>query len=278
MSPSEITAGVLRFRRRQLVGAAETRSPAAQSSRTLIGSARWTVALVLVSALAAASLATPAITFAVAAALALTVLIVNTALLVVASAFHLHPVPELPDAAQPALIRLPKISLLVPLFREKKIAGKLLERLSAIDYPAELLEIKLIVEALDIVTVAALARVTLPPTVQVIMVPGGEVQSKPRAMNFALDHCTGALIGIYDAEDAPAPDQLHQMVRQFARSDPRVACLQGRLNFYNARKNWLTMFRDRIRHLVRDGVASPPPAWLAAAARRHHRVLPPRRA
>lgn len=188
----------------------------------------------------AAAFAAPVVTFLVAAALAMAVLAVNTALLVVASVFHLRPASDPSDAAQPALIRLPKVSILVPLFREKDIAGKLLERLSALDYPAELLEFKLIVEMRDTVTLAALDRTTLPPTMQVIVVPEGEVQTKPRAMNFALDQCEGAIIGIYDAEDEPAPDQLHQVVRQFARSDPSVACLQGRLNFYNARATWLS--------------------------------------
>lgn len=225
MTPTEITAGILRVRRRHLIRAAETRSPAPQSTRTLIGQARWAAALAMLAALVAAALAAPVATFSVAAALALAVLAANTALLVVASVFYLRPASEPSDAAQPALIRFPKVSVLVPLFRERDIAGKLLERLSALDYPAELLEIKLIVEAPDAVTFAALDRATLPPTMQVIVVPEGEVQTKPRAMNFALDQCEGAIIGIYDAEDEPAPDQLQQVIRQFARSGLSVACL-----------------------------------------------------
>ena len=45
---------------------------------------------------------------------------------------------------------------------------------------------------------------------------------------------------IYDAEDRPEPDQLRKVVATFRRSPPNTACLQCRLNYYNASENWLT--------------------------------------
>jgi len=47
-------------------------------------------------------------------------------------------------------------------------------------------------------------------------------------------------VGVYDAEDAPAPDQLLQVARHFANRGEKVACLQGVLDYYNAPANWLT--------------------------------------
>jgi cellulose synthase/poly-beta-1,6-N-acetylglucosamine synthase-like glycosyltransferase len=45
---------------------------------------------------------------------------------------------------------------------------------------------------------------------------------------------------IYDAEDAPAPDQLKRSVALFAQYPPEVACLQASLNYYNRHENLLT--------------------------------------
>ena len=46
-------------------------------------------------------------------------------------------------------------------------------------------------------------------------------------------------MGIFDAEDAPEPDQLEKVVSKFETTGPEVACLQGILDYYNARHNWL---------------------------------------
>jgi cellulose synthase/poly-beta-1,6-N-acetylglucosamine synthase-like glycosyltransferase len=59
-------------------------------------------------------------------------------------------------------------------------------------------------------------------------------------MNYALNFARGEIIGVYDAEDAPAPDQLQRVARRFAAEGPRTACLQGALNFYNAPDSWIT--------------------------------------
>jgi glycosyltransferase XagB len=76
--------------------------------------------------------------------------------------------------------------------------------------------------------------------VRVVTVPDGQVKTKPRALNHALDYARGAIVGVYDAEDAPAPDQLRKVVAQFQRSGSDVACLQGVLDYYNPRTNWLS--------------------------------------
>ncbi len=49
---------------------------------------------------------------------------------------------------------------------------------------------------------------------------------------------------IYDAEDKPEPDQLKKAVAAFRREDTdgRLLCVQAKLNYYNARQNWLTKF------------------------------------
>lgn len=130
--------------------------------------------------------------------------------------------------------------MMVPLFREDDIVPRLIERLGRLDYPKGLLDILLVVEADDVATRAALARHRLPRWMRVIAVPDGPLRTKPRALNFALDFCRGSIVGVWDAEDKPAPGQITEAVRRFAAAPPDVACLQGILDFYDARHNWLT--------------------------------------
>ncbi len=161
---------------------------------------------------------------------------------------------------------LPKFSILVPLFKEQDIATALVKRLEKIDYPRALLEVCLIVEADDPVTRRALHKDQLPGWMRVIRVPQGTLKTKPRAMNYALNFTTGSLIGVYDAEDAPAPNQLHVVAQRFAEVDPKVACLQGILSFYNGHTNWLSRcfsfeyagwFRVMLPGLQKIGFAIP---------------------
>ena len=135
---------------------------------------------------------------------------------------------------------LPVISVMVPLFAEADIADKLIGRLSRLDYPRELMDILLVVEDSDRVTCQALEDAALPRWMRVVKVPDGPIRTKPRALNYALNFCRGTIIGIWDAEDRPESDQLHKVARGFHFAPPDVACLQGVLDYYNPRTNWLS--------------------------------------
>ena len=139
----------------------------------------------------------------------------------------------------PALQDLPKVSVMVPLHREPGIADMLVKRLGRLTYPKPLLEILLVVEENDTLTIDAIRAATLPSWITAVVVPEGNPKTKPRALNHAYKFCSGDIIGIYDAEDAPDPDQIEKVVAKFAASGSDVACLQGILQFYNPRQNWL---------------------------------------
>ena len=143
-------------------------------------------------------------------------------------------------APKPIDTRLPTISILVPLLREANIAPYLLERLYKIHYPRSLLKILLLVEEDDTLTLNALNADSLPHWVRILVIPQSKMKSKPRALNYALNLCDGEIIGVYDAEGAPEPDQLYAVARRFRLADPKVACLQGILDFYNSDENWLS--------------------------------------
>ena len=135
---------------------------------------------------------------------------------------------------------LPTYSVLVPVFRETSVLNQLLHGLSCLNYPREKLEIKIIVEEFDTNLRRALEKFALPPHIEVIVVPQGSPQTKPRALNYAVQFCHGSLLTIYDAEDVPEPNQLRDVAREFLNSDGRLACLQAQLTAYNPNENWLT--------------------------------------
>ncbi|MEC8041649.1 MAG: glycosyltransferase, partial [Pseudomonadota bacterium] len=105
------------------------------------------------------------------------------------------------------------ISILVPLYKEPEVLPSLIQRLSRLDYPRELMEVLVLLEECDHATRQVMEQIALPDWIRPLVVPDGTPRTKPRAMNYALDVCAGDVIGIYDAEDAPAPDQLRQVAQ-----------------------------------------------------------------
>jgi glycosyltransferase XagB len=135
---------------------------------------------------------------------------------------------------------LPVFTVLVPMFREAQMLPQLAHALRNLDYPLGKLDIKIVLEAGDRETAEAARTLGLEGVFEIIVVPRSLPQTKPKACNFALRFARGEYLVIYDAEDRPEPDQLRKVVAAFRRSPPNTACLQCRLNYYNANENWLT--------------------------------------
>ncbi|MET3889779.1 cellulose synthase/poly-beta-1,6-N-acetylglucosamine synthase-like glycosyltransferase [Bosea sp. OAE506] len=125
--------------------------------------------------------------------------------------------------------RLPVYSVAIPLYREEKVLEQLLDALRQLDYPAAKLDIRLLIEADDTGMRRALSRLTLPPQIQVTIVPPGDPRTKPRALNLALIEARGELFTIFDAEDIPDPQQLRMAAARFLRAPEDLACLQAHL-------------------------------------------------
>ena len=217
--------------------AAESRVPAALSARSWPQALRGPVAPLAALACGALVLAWPSALVAGVLAWLLATLVATMALRATALglAWRQRGTPE--PAAGSTPLRLPMVSVLVPLYGEPDIAPRLLQRLGRLDYPRALLDVMIVLEAKDCTTRAALAAARLPGWMRVITVPDGPITTKPRAMNYALDFARGSIIGIYDAEDAPDPDQIRKVVQHFGDCGPDVACLQGALDYYNPRTN-----------------------------------------
>ena len=232
-----IQAALLTHAGAALAAAAAQRVPAIASCRSFdrLTFTLACTAIFLAAALLAAS--APGLLYVILTTVSLLSLL---ALTLLKSATALAALRARPNAAPtPDEVDLPMISLLIALYGEEDIAPRLIRRLSALDYPRDRLEILILVEEDDTATRAALARAHLPYWMRILAVPAGRVRTKPRALNFGLDFTRGTIIGVYDAEDAPAPDQLRKVAATFAAAPRSVACLQGVLDFYNPRTNWI---------------------------------------
>jgi cellulose synthase/poly-beta-1,6-N-acetylglucosamine synthase-like glycosyltransferase len=152
----------------------------------------------------------------------------------------MHRMPHSDARHIPDDLELPVYSVLVPLFRETEIVRQLIRALLRLDYPRQRLDIKLVLEETDAKMRRYCARLKLPSHIEIIIVPRFGPQTKPKALNYALSFARGELLTIFDAEDIPHPRQLKRAAAQFAAAPPQLACLQARLCFYDAERNWLT--------------------------------------
>ena len=138
-------------------------------------------------------------------------------------------------------IEWPQYAILVPLFREAGSVPGLVAALNALDYPADKLTILFLTELADEPTRQALLAEPLHPGAQILTLPIGEPQTKPRALNVALARLSGEIVTIYDAEDRPHPNQLKSaaLALELERGGAQLACVQAPLYAYNANASWL---------------------------------------
>ncbi|KCV83296.1 family 2 glycosyl transferase [Actibacterium atlanticum] len=230
---------LVRARNRRLVVKAETRVAEHESCRYWYDARPRQVLVGVALFICVSAVLAPLTTLAALTVWCLITLTACTGLKAFAALTHARRPPP-PEAPQTQVARLPVVSVMVPLFREEDIAPRLIKRLERLNYPKELLDICLVIEEDDDMTAQMIRTTRLPSWMRDITVPVGGLKTKPRALNFALDFCRGSIIGIYDAEDMPDPDQIHRIVRRFHERPAHVACLQGVLDYYNTRRNWFT--------------------------------------
>jgi len=158
-------------------------------------------------------------------------------------------------------------TVLVPAFGEPEVMSSLVANLRRLEYPAERLQVLLLLETDDLVTIAA-ARQAIGPArdLRIVLVPPGGPRTKPKALNYGLTHATGTYLTIFDAEDRPDPLQLRKAALAFSEAPPSVACLQARLGFFNGGQNLITRwfqveysmwFRQMLPGLAKLGAPIP---------------------
>jgi cellulose synthase/poly-beta-1,6-N-acetylglucosamine synthase-like glycosyltransferase len=156
---------------------------------------------------------------------------------------HRNPCTIEIDATGPERIPdadLPVYTILLPLYHESAVLTQLVDGVACLDYPADKLDVKLLLEEDDSETRAAVAACALPPRFEVLTVPNDGPPGKPRACNHGLAHARGEYLVIYDAEDRPEADQLRKAVAAFRQSPSDLVCMQSKLNYFNRTHNVLT--------------------------------------
>jgi len=169
-----------------------------------------------------------------------------------------------PDPVDPSI--MPVYTVLVALRGEAAIVSELLVALGRLAWPRGKLEIKLICEADDPGTIAAIRAHELRPWVEVIEVPPAEPRTKPKALAYALQASRGDLVVLYDAEDRPHPWQLIEAWQRFERHGEELACLQAPLHITNGRRSaiaamfgfeYAALFRGLLPYLSRKALLLP---------------------
>lgn len=136
--------------------------------------------------------------------------------------------------------KLPVYSILCPLYKEANVLPEFVEAINKIDWPKDKLDVLLLLEQDDEETITVANSLGLSDSFKILVVPHSFPKTKPKACNFGFAHAKGEYVVIYDAEDKPDPLQLKKAYLAFNRLDPKVVCLQSKLNYYNKNQNLLT--------------------------------------
>jgi cellulose synthase/poly-beta-1,6-N-acetylglucosamine synthase-like glycosyltransferase len=144
------------------------------------------------------------------------------------------------EALSVAETDLPFYSILIPAYREAEVIVDVVRNVALLNYPADRLEVLLLIEEDDAETLDALRNIDPGPQFNLIVVPPAEPRTKPKALNFGLTLARGDVIAVYDAEDRPDPLQLRRAAIVLNRCGPDVACLQSKLSYANADQNMIT--------------------------------------
>ena len=135
---------------------------------------------------------------------------------------------------------LPVYTILIPAYHEPEVINHLLEHVARIEYPADRLDVKVLVEADDTDTIEAIGDANPGPQFELVFVPPSEPRTKPKALNYGLSLARGEIVAVYDAEDIPDPLQLRRAVIGLERLGPAFGCLQAKLSYHNPTQNLIT--------------------------------------
>ncbi|MCW2549444.1 MAG: N-acetylglucosaminyltransferase [Mycobacterium sp.] len=162
--------------------------------------------------------------------------------------------------------KLPVYTILIPAYREPEVLPHLLQAIAELEYPADRLDVLLLLEEDDEETYNAALAAEPPEYLRVIRVPYSEPRTKPKACNVGLELARGELVTIFDAEDRPEPLQLRRAAIAFQQVPSNVVCLQAKLAFFNHEQNILTnwftteyamWFEQMLPGLVRQDAPIP---------------------
>jgi cellulose synthase/poly-beta-1,6-N-acetylglucosamine synthase-like glycosyltransferase len=139
---------------------------------------------------------------------------------------------------------------------------QLAKAIAALDYPKDRIDLKLLIEEADPGTKAAVMAQAWPDGAELLVVPAGQPQTKPRALNYGLARARGTYVVVYDAEDRPAsrPAEGGGSRIQCART-PSLSCVQAPLVGVPAKGSWIAR-QWALEYAIQFSLLVPALAWL----------------
>lgn len=139
----------------------------------------------------------------------------------------------------------PFVSILLPVYNEKRVVEKLINAVCALHYPTDRLEILVLDDSSDETGKIAEKIIALQ---RAKGVPVSRLRREKRTgykagnLNFGLLHATGDFIAIFDADCLPPADFLIKVMPCFF--DDEVGFLQTGIDYYNSDASFLTRFQS----------------------------------
>src|SRR5271165_1897532 len=157
---------------------------------------------------------------------------------------------RIPLEAPGRFAQLPRVTIQLPLFNERYVVERLIESVSKVDYPRELLQIQVLDDSTDDThpfterLVAEYAATGLPIE---YLHRGNRSGFKAGALQAGMQSASGELIAVFDADFVIPADFLMRTVHFFA--DPQVGVVQTRWTYLNRHYNLLT----EVEAMLLDG-------------------------
>ncbi len=145
---------------------------------------------------------------------------------------------------------LPRVTVQLPIYNERYVVERLLEAVTRLDYPRELLEIQVLDDSTDETRLVASRLVgEYARTGHPVSYHHRENREgfKAGALAEGQKKATGEFIAIFDADFVPPAPVLRRMIDYF--TDPRVAVVQGRWTWINRHNSNLT----EVEAILLDG-------------------------
>ncbi|HPD97441.1 MAG TPA: glycosyltransferase [Synergistales bacterium] len=140
---------------------------------------------------------------------------------------------------------LPSVTVLVPAHNEEAVIEKTLLALAAMDYPTGKVEIICINDGSRDRTgkIARKISESSKGKIRVLDVPKERSgKGKSEALNFGLEHASGEIIAVYDADNTPERSALLYLVRNLVEGKDALGAVIGKFRTRNQDRNLLTRF------------------------------------
>jgi cellulose synthase/poly-beta-1,6-N-acetylglucosamine synthase-like glycosyltransferase len=143
---------------------------------------------------------------------------------------------RLPDP--PKLEAWPKVSIHLPFYNEKRVARRLLDACTKLDYPRDKLELIVIDDSSDGTTEIVKEFESKYPGFVKVIHRDDRTGFKAGALQVALQQSAGEFIALFDADYVPPKDFLKKMIPHLY-VDEKVAFAQSRWSYLDGQFSWI---------------------------------------